>query len=332
MSILSILIYDCNLLTLRYWLKNRNIKTLYKKEAKEPCIHPGRIVVMANEKVHNGGLGDRLHGFISMYIFCHKHGYEFKINNCFPFRLHDYLEPNNYDWDVEPEDIVYDLNVSEPLLMACTFKKYQGTAEQEARFMNRYLLWRIKKNKGKEIHVYTNEHMANSPAVYSKYFHRLFRPSKALKDAVAQNKKRIGGQYISITLRFQNLFGDFYEGKYPTLSSEEQEALRKKVIGKIRELYAKYPKETRVLVTSDSRTFLDALKGEPYVYTIPGRIVHMSYSDNKEFDVHLKSFVDLMMLADAQKLYLLVTEPMFHSGFAESASFINNRPYEVIRF
>ena len=60
--------------------------------------------------------------------------------------------------------------------------------------------------------------------------------------------------------------------------------------------------------------------------------MHMSYSNNKDFDVHLKSFVDLMMLADATKLYLLVTKPMFHSGFAESASFINNRPYEVIKF
>ena len=39
-----------------------------------------------------------------------------------------------------------------------------------------------------------------------------------------------------------------------------------------------------------------------------------------------------LMLADAEKLYLLVTGDMYHSGFAESASFINNRPYEVINF
>ena len=51
-----------------------------------------------------------------------------------------------------------------------------------------------------------------------------------------------------------------------------------------------------------------------------------------DFETHLKSFVDLLMLADAEKLYLLVTDDMFHSGFAESASLINNRPYEVIKW
>ena len=39
-----------------------------------------------------------------------------------------------------------------------------------------------------------------------------------------------------------------------------------------------------------------------------------------------------MMLADAQKIYLLVTGDMFHSGFAQSASFINDKPYEEIIF
>lgn len=332
MSMLSKLVYNCNLLALRYWQKNRHVKALYNKVTNEPCQHPGRIVVMANALVHNGGLGDRLHGFISIYMFCKEHGYDFKINNCDPFRLKDYLEPNEYDWDVEPDSIVYDLKVAEPVLMACTFRKYKGSAEQEARFMNRYLQWRICRNPDKEIHVYTNEHMANNPETYSKQFHELFKPSRALSDAIEWNKERIGVDYISITLRFQNLFGDFYEGKYPTLQQAEQTILRDKVIRKIREVHSQYSPETKVLVTSDSRTFLNAVEKESYVYTIPGKVVHMSYSDNKDFDVHLKSFVDLMMLADAQKLYLLVTEPMFHSGFAESASFINNRPYEVIKF
>lgn len=86
------------------------------------------------------------------------------------------------------------------------------------------------------------------------------------------------------------------------------------------------------MVTSDSRKFLDVVDKLDYVYTIPGKVVHMSYTEDMHFETHLKSFVDLMMLADAEKLYLLVTGDMYHSGFAESASFINNRPYKVINF
>ena len=332
MSILSFIVYDCNLLGFRYWQKNRAIKALYRDGYEGSSEHPGWVIAMANTLVHNGGLGDRIHGFISMYMLCEKYRYDFKINNCDKFRLSDYLEPNEVDWDIDPDEIVYDLNVAEPVLMACTFKKYKGTPEQEALFMNRYLRWRMRQNPHKEIHVYTNEHWACTPKVYSHYFHKLFKPSKALQEAVNREKNRIGNSYISVTLRFQNLLGDFYEGKFPTLSQDKQDNLKKRVLDKIRELHSQHPEETKILVTSDSRSFLDFLQQESYIYTIPGRIVHMSYSDDKDFEVHLKSFVDLMMLADARKLYLLVTKPMFHSGFAESASFINNRPYEVVKF
>ena len=332
MSLLSFIVYDCNLLGLRYLQKNKAIKALYANAHRGPCKHPGRVIAMANDLVHNGGLGDRIHGFISTYMLCEKYGYDFKINNCDNFRLSSYLEPNEVDWDIAPDEIVYDLNVAEPVRMACTFKKYNGTPEQEARFMNRYLRWRMRVNPNKEIHVYTNEHWACTPEVYSHYFHKLFKPSKALQEAVNREKNRIGGSYISVTLRFQNLLGDFYEGKYPTLPHDEQEKLINKVIAKIRELYSQQQEGTKILVTSDSRLFLDKVQQESYVYTIPGKIVHMSYSNDKDFSVHLKSFVDLMMLADAKKLYLLVTDPMFHSGFAESASFINNRPYEVVKW
>ena len=93
----------------------------------------------------------------------------------------------------------------------------------------------------------------------------------------------------------------------------------------------RHPNE-KFLITSDSRKFLDIIDKIEWVYTIPGTLVHMSYTPVHDFETHLKSFVDLLMLADAEKLYLLVTDDMFHSGFAESASLINNRPYEVIKW
>ena len=332
MGIKAKLLYDFNLLRLRYWQKNKKlIEPLYTNET-GVSKHPGLVVCMCDGRFRSGGLGDRIHGILSLYVFCKDKSIPFKVNFCEPFRLKEYLEPNEVDWDIEPEELCYDLQGTKPIMMACSFKVNGGTQQQEADYMYRYLENVIKKNSRKEYHIYTNMHYACRPDMYSVLFHKLFKPSKPLVDAINWNKKQIGCKYISVTLRFQNLLGDFAEGKYPTLPSNKQNMLIAKVKVKIEELHARKHPETKVLVTSDSRRFLDEIDQEDWTYTIPGKLVHMSYTPIHDFETHLKSFVDLFMLADAEKLYLLVTDDMFHSGFAESAALINNRPYEVIQF
>lgn len=332
MGILAKLLYDLNLLKLRYWQKNkRMIEPLYSNNTGE-SKHPGMVIFMCDGRYQGGGLGDQIHGILSLYKFCNDYQIPYKVNFCEPFRLKDYLVPNEVDWDIEPNDLCYDLHGTVPLLMACSFKKNGGTQQQEADFMYRFLEDTIKKNSKKEYHIYTNMHYACRSDMYSSLFHILFKPSKALSDAIQWNKKQIGCNYVSVTLRFQNLLGDFPEGKFPTLSFEKQEALICKVKKKISEVYEERHRNEKILVTSDSRKFLDEIDKAEWSYTIPGKLVHMSYTPIHDFETHLKSFVDLFMLAEAEKLYLLVTEDMYHSGFAESASLINNRPYEVIKW
>lgn len=332
MSLKSKLLYDFGLIKLRYWQKNRKyLKPLYD-DLGSPSEHPGRIIYMCDGRFKTGGLGDRLHGIISLYLFCKEHGLEFKVNFCDPFILQEYLEPNQYDWHIDSNDLQYNLSAVEPILIACSFRENNGTLEQELALQLKYLRGKIQATKGKEFHIYTNMHYAHTADIYSKNFHELFKPSKALFDALEVQKKHIGNQYISVTLRFQNLLGDFQEGKYPTLDDISQKKLIQKVRNKIIELHNTRHPDAKFLVTSDSRRFLDAVTDIDYIYTIPGKLVHMTYTPIHDFATHLKSFVDLMMLADAQKLYLLVTDQMYHSGFAESASFINCRPYEVVEW
>lgn len=332
MGIKAKLLYDFDLMRLRYWYKNKKfIETLYTNET-GVSKHPGFVVCMCDGRFRSGGLGDRIHGILSLYAFCRDNGFPFKVNFCEPFRLKEYLEPNEVDWDIEPEDLCYDLHGTKPMMMACSFKANGGTQQQEADYMYRCLDNVIKKKSSKEYHIYTNMHYACRPDMYSELFHKLFKPTRPLVDAIKWNKEQIGCKYISVTLRFQNLLGDFAEGKYPTLPSNKQNMLIAKVKVKIEELHARKHPETKVLVTSDSRRFLDEIDQEDWTYTIPGKLVHMSYTPIHDFETHLKSFVDLFMLADAEKLYLLVTDDMFHSGFAESAALINNRPYEVIKW
>lgn len=332
MGLKAKLLYDYNLQRFHYWQKNRKIlEPLYAKGSID-SRKPGVIVYMCDGRIRCGGLGDCIHGILSLYAFCRTKGYAFKVNFCEPFRLKEYLSPNEVDWDIAPDELCYDLNGTKPLMMFCSFKSNGGTQQEEADYMYRYLDRIVNEKIKKEYHVYTNMHYACRPDMYSILFHKLFKPTKPLLDAINSNKEKMGCKYISITLRFQNLLGDFAEGKYPTLPVDQQNHLIEKVRNKIVEIHdVRHPNE-KILVTSDSRLFLNSVSDLDYVYTIPGKLVHMSYTPVHDFETHLKSFVDLMMLADAEKLYLLITDKMFHSGFAESASFINNRPYEVIKW
>lgn len=332
MGLKAKLLYDLNLLKFRYWQKNRRfIIPLYKNSSGKSKF-PRTIVCMCDGRIRSGGLGDRIHGILSLYFFCKINDLNFKINFCDPFRLKDYLAPNEVDWDVEPEDLCYDLHGTEPFMMACSFRANGASVEQEADFMYRYLLSRVETDSVKEFHIYTNMHYVTDCNLYSKLFHILFKPTQPLLDAIEWNKQRIAGSYVSVTLRFQNLLGDFEEGNYPTLPNYDQNILIESVKNKICDLHRIYHPGKKILVTSDSRKFLNIIDEEDWAYTIPGNLVHMSYTPIHDFDTHLKSFVDLFMLADAEKLYLLVTGEMYHSGFAESASFINQRPYEVINW
>lgn len=332
MKLRAKMLYDYNLLRIRYWQKNKKLlEPLYVKSSSQ-SQHPGMVICMCDGRFRSGGLGDRIHGILSLYKFCEDKNIPFKVNFCEPFRLKEYLAPNEVDWDIEPDELCYDLNGSKPILMACSFKSNGGTQQQEADFMYRYLESTIKIKGKKEYHIYTNMHYACRSDMYSLLFHKLFKPTQPLLDAIEWNKQQIKTSYISVTLRFQNLLGDFSEGNYPTLSDSKQKELINNVMQKIRRLHdEKYP-NMKILVTSDSRRFLNEVDKESWSYTIPGKLVHMSYSPIHDFDTHLKSFVDLFMLADAEKLYLLITGDMFHSGFAESAALINNKPYEVIKW
>lgn len=332
MGLKAYLMYDIGLQRLSYAMKRKKfIEKYYSASGNDASKETKKqIVYMADGRISPGGLGDRIHGLISLYKYCKENGVEFKANFCSPFRLHDYFAPNKYDWDIEPESLTYDIKNAEPLLVFCTFGKYHGTLEQEANMQYKYL--EVKTSGYKQYHVYTNAHFAHTPEVYSKLFHELFVPTKPLQDAIDWNKERIGGDYVAVVLRFQNLLGDFKEANFKALPEDERQVLIDKVKAKIKELHDTRHTDKKILVTSDSRAFLDNLADMDFVYTIPGKVVHMTYTPEHDFNLHLKSFVDLMVLADAQKIYLMVTGDMFHSGFAQSASFINAKPYEEIVF
>lgn len=282
-----------------------------------------QIVVMVDGRCTHGGLADRIRGIATIYDYCKEKGIPFYLHYVYPFKLENYLEPNQCNWRIAEDQISYHPEEALPI---------QLQAHLLPNKLHRlYLNHLISKYPGRQLHIYSNALFADNR--FSQNFKELFRPTLRLQEAISEQSAHIGKPYIAMVFRFQQLLGDFKEDGYRILTAPEQKALIEKCINKVEELHSTHHPDQKVLVTSDSITFLETIrKQKDYVSIIPGKIVHMDYTSDAEYETYMKSFVDLFMLSEAEKIYLFQTGDMYHSGFAKRAVKINNRPYEEIIF
>ena len=242
-----------------------------------------------------------------------------------PLHLQDYLVPNQYDWQLNTDEICWDIEKVYP----CTLLTYHHNLRNcFQRFAQRMILRYYLKKHYKQIHIYSN--MAIADKEFSTLFKELFRPSERLQDQIDYHLSQLGGakKYISLTFRFRQLLGDFKEGG-EVLPESEREAYVLRCIKGIEELHAEFPSE-RLLVTSDSKMFLDRLSYLDYVYVIPGNVVHMGFTFDASQDVYMKSFVDYYMLSNAKKVFQMTDKLLFRSGFPKRAAMLNGAKYVEI--
>lgn len=277
------------------------------------------IVYMADGKMLHGGLSDRLCGLISVYNYAKQNDLRFKINFVSPYLLSDILLPAEYDWIIGNEEISYNSEDSHPIYLSV----YSTDTSKVIKHTNRVL----NKIRKKQIHIYTNMRYF-SKSEFSSLFHELFRPTEALQRMIENYSSEIPESYVSITFRFQQLLGDFKEGNFKKLKDENK---KEKLIEKCKNcvIRIREKEKTNILVTSDSSSFLDIVSSLDNVYVIPGKIRHMDFSkeENVDISIDMKSYVDLFLLSKAKKIFLCNIKPLYHSTFAQTASFINNRPY-----
>lgn len=321
-----------------YW---RQIEKLYH-EFKEGKIAPieeystkapikpnkkKRAVCIYDGKIKNGGLADRLRGIISVYEVCKELDIELKIIFNSPFELSSFLVPNKVDWTIERKDLNYNINVTD----ICYIDTKKGSA-YEAKRQKQWFRKEFKK-RYKEFHIRTNAIFAYD-GDYSTLFNELFRLSPRLQASIDKQKEILGTDYISTSFRFMNLLCDFNETvvMQDTLTEKEKETLIARNIEQIEKLHANNPGK-RILVNSDSSTFLQRASELDYVYTIPGNITHIDGKNNSdEYSAYEKTFLDFFMIANAEKIYLMRTGQMYSSGYPLAASKIYNKPFEKIEF
>ena len=281
---------------------------------------PPVVISMFDGKINPGGLSDRILGVLSVYDACKAAGVKYKIFHTSPFELSDFLVPNKYDWKIGETDIR--LDASSKVLFIRSMIPYKNKCRQ-----NR-LIRIVRKLKTGQLHVYSNLD-SFTPGTFGGLFNELFAPSDILKQHIQTHSNNIGANYISITFRFQQLLGDFKEGNFKILGEEQKNKLLTECLATVENIKSNNP-NFNILVTSDSLTFLNKVSILPYVYVIPGTIVHMAYSSDASKGAYLKSFVDLLMIANAKKIYSVKIGDMYDSGFPKIAAKIHDRPFELI--
>lgn len=307
---------------LKDFLKNQKLRCSYNTTSSRSQNSKQLIVYMADGKIHHGGLSDRLCGIISTFCFCKEHNIDFKIYFKHPFDLSIFLQPNEYNWLIHNEDISYNIHDSLPIYISHDKNWVEQRRKAQIKLMLAY----------KQIHVYTNMRYYDTQE-FSYYFNLLFRPSDLLRSEIDYNIAKLPPIYISLTFRFQQLLGDFVEGNFPIIKSEEEkQVLIDRCLDCIEKVHQKHINAMKVLVTSDSTTFLSiAAERLSYVYTIPGRIAHPDFSNESVvIDMYKKSFLDLFLISKAEKIYVADFAPLYATTFPYTASFITGRPCEKI--
>lgn len=291
---------------------------LYKTQ--RYLIEPS-VVLMADGKMRHGGLFDRLKGAISIYAISKAQKKQFSIYFVAPFRLEEYLVPNQYDWRIDDGEMIYSYPSSRPIIAYSEFRNP----------------WRLFKDYQGQTHFYFGNDILEF--INQKYgtsfewvnlYHELFKPSDYLKKHVDEVKAEIGAQYFAIHLRFMNLLGDKVEDeKDSQLSEDKREVLINSCVTKIEELCSFM--NIKAVVFSDSMVFLQKVKKElPKVYIVSGNARHIGTAGKTTDDENLKLFTDMYLMVDAQKVYGIVGKGLYSSAFPEYSAKIGNKLFERI--
>lgn len=306
---------------LQSWLKYiQRFNGEYRYGGKPTQFKKQTYVFMIDGKTIHGGLSDRLRGAFSVYGYCKKYHKEFKICWDYPFNLQDYLKPSSFDWRTDKNGLSFNLKDVD-------FKFFNTYTGLDGKTEDYYKL--LESNK-REIHVYSNVSIEEDR--YKEYFYELFVPSSSVEKLLGRCKKEISDSYISVTFRFIGLLGDFKDDVRWLKSDNEMNSdfYINKCLGFIQKLHLEYP-QYKILVTADSILFLEEAKMFPYVYVIPGNMVHMDYSDNNTSTTYLKTFVDFMMISHADRCFSYCVGNMFKlSRFAKTAAMIGSKDFEIV--
>lgn len=318
-------LYECLYLSRgRYAPRHRDSRFLdryYKEEAPLPAdgVAEGIVCMLDGRRFH-GGITDRIRGILSTWREAKRLGKPFYIHWNNPFPLEDYLVPNKVDWRIPASRISYRKGLAFPVVI-----------EDETNLQSALRMAAASRLKFPQLHYYSNAD--NAIGEYRELYSELFRPSPALEAEVERHLEALGPRYWSFTFRFLNLLGDFREWERKALPEDEAEVLIRSVIGVMREEMKALPEGYRVLVTADSRRFLDRVEREDSrIYVVPGDVKNVDLLKGEYKEAWLKTFTDHRLIMHAERAYLVRTGRMYKSGFPRFAAEVGGAEFIDLQF
>ena len=282
------------------------------------------VVFVCNGNNESGGWADRLKGILSTYEVCKEESIAFRLLFTSPFQLTDYLLPNTYDWTIPEDMVVFECPHTEVVAFEIGQEsKYQAMKQKQL------LRLRLRDSKAEQIHVYCNA-MSSYYGDFSGMFNALFRPSPRLEQSIGKQMALLGKDYVSISARFIEALGDFTDTqKTEPLPPHLRKLLIERCIQAVKRIHERHP-ESRILVNSDSKTFLEAVGRLDYTYVIPGEIIHLDVTSGSTLDTYSlyeKTMLDFFMIANAKAIYRIDGQWIHPSGYPLAASKVYNRPF-----
>lgn len=285
---------------------------------------PRVVVDMHTGSISVGGLIDRIRGLVSAYLVCRETGREFRIHFTHPFRLDDYLAPAAYDWRISDADVSFSLTDTARVI---TFAGLDNAP------MRRSHHWRMarafRRNRNRQTHVYSNSALCYG-SDFGALFRELFRPVPRLESDIRRATDALGAGYVSVSARFLNLLGDFNEEYYSlSITAERRRQLLEACLEVLSGIHRRFPK-SRLLVCSDSTTFLGRATRLPYVAVIPGTTTHIANDTPHTWEYYEKTFLDFYCISRASHSLLLLAPGMYPSGFPYAAARVGGRELETL--
>lgn len=300
-----------------HYIKERILLCRYYHLSKDNTYDA--VIAVFDNRRKGMGLADRLKGIVSLYAYCKANNYKFKCDFNYPFYLHSFLQPNQYDWTLSEKERSESIRNSRILILH---------GETSGRLLSA--------KPRKQLHVYINRDYLDD--INKKYhrnftwgelFNELFKPAAGLQTRLDLHLQQTGASFIACQLRFMSLLGDFKEYDQTPLAEQEQ----KRLIEQCTEAILEIRQQTtgKIMVVSDSLTFINHISTFEQIITFPEKTVHVDCAqDDDDQDVYMKPFIDFLLLSRAEKVYSIVAPGMYPSEFPLYASKINNLPFERI--
>ncbi|MBR4566761.1 MAG: glycosyltransferase family 2 protein [Prevotella sp.] len=310
----------------------KRIAPLYKDgnetamKSREDAKSATAVVCIHTRGTADGGLVDRLRGAVSVFQQCLRTGRDFRLFFDYPFPLTDYLVPAEYDWQIDRNDIIW--NTEKAHVVICDT---QTTSQIERRQHRKLFYKEFTANSDKQIHCYTNSPISFIDG-FADSFRKLFRPSDRLSQHLKEISDDIAAPYITVSARFCNLLGDFNEEVYnePLPAAEQQQLLYSSIeqLVALKQQHA----DKRIVVCSDSTTFLERSREAIGAYIIDGTVSHIGNDTIRSYEYYEKTFLDFFTIARADAVFLLKGPGMYRSNFPQAAALLGGKTCEVVVF